>query len=172
MTTRSKPIELGRVAGLLFLPLLLVGGALSIPYAMVARRVRSRRERRFAKSMKVGGRTMEWARFIRETNEDRGTLIIERFSLKGPIRMWWTEDNAYEVCPYSLVDWFTMAHDKNFDAVRDWCHNRYTGPKGSALLVDGSKEQWRTIRGDGPLTFQERISFLEVPPPRQLSKVS
>ena len=166
MKRRRKPIELGRVAGVLLLPLLLIGGALSIPYTMIARRVKSRRERRFAHSMKVDGRTMDWAHFIRETDERHGTLIVERFSLKGPIRIWWTEENVYEVCPYPLVDWLTTAKDTNFDEVRDWCHNRYTSTVGRALLVDGNKEQWRTLRGDGPFTFRDGIRYLEVPPPR------
>jgi hypothetical protein len=46
--------------------------------------------------------------------------MVERFSLKGPIRMWWTEDNAFEVCPYSLGHWFTMAGGQSFDAVGGW----------------------------------------------------
>jgi hypothetical protein len=162
---RKRATELGRVAGVLLLPLLLIGGALSIPYTMIARRVKSRRERRFTHSMKVAGRTMDWAHFLREIDESHGTLILERFSFKGPIRIWWTEDNLYEVCPYPLVDWLTMASDMDFDAVRDWCHNRYTGALGSALLVDGNKQQWRTIRGDRPFTFRDGIRYLEVPPP-------
>jgi hypothetical protein len=36
---------------------------------------------------------------------------------------------------------------------------------GSALLVDGNKQQWRTIRGDRPFTFRDGIRYLEVPPP-------
>jgi hypothetical protein len=118
--------------------------------------------------MKENGRTIDWARFIREIKDGHGTLIVERFSFKGPIRTWWTKDNVYEVCPYPLVDWFTMTKDTNFDPVRDWCYERYTSATASALLVSGSKEQWRTIRGDGPLTFQEGIRYLEVPPPRNM----
>lgn len=165
---RKKPIVLSRATGVLMLPLLLVGAPLSIPYTAVARRLRARRERQFSQSMRVTGRTMDWARFIREMKDGHGTLIVERFSFKGPIRMWWTDDNVYELCPHPLVDWLTMATDADFDAARDWCHERYTSAKASALLVDGSKEQWRTIRGNTPLTFQEGIRYLEVPPPRKM----
>jgi hypothetical protein len=119
--------------------------------------------------MKVNGRTIDWEHFIREINEGHGTLIVERFSFKGPIRMWWTGDNIYEVCPYPLVDWLTMARDTNFDALRGWCHNRYTGTSANALLVEGSEQQWRTICGNSPFTFQDGIRYLEVPPPRRLS---
>ena len=119
--------------------------------------------------MKVQGRMMDWAHFIREINDSHGTLIVERFSLKGPIRMWWTRENVYEVCPHPLVDWLTMSNDKSFDAVRDWCHSQYTGGTSSALLVDGNKEQWHTVQGNAPLTFRDDIRYVEVPPPRKMS---
>ena len=165
---RKKPIVLGPAAGVLMLPVLFVGAALSIPYAAVTRRLRARREQQFSHLMRISGRTMEWARFIREIKDGHGTLIVERFSFKGPIRMWWTADNVYELCPHSLVDWLTMANDTDFDAVRNWCHERYTSATANALLVDGSREQWRTIRGSTALTFQEGIRYLEVPPPRKI----
>lgn len=76
---------------------------------------------------------MEWADFIREIKDGQGTLIVERLSLKGPVRMWWTRENIYEVCPYPLVDWLTMTMDTSFDAVRDWCYNRHTSAWSSAL---------------------------------------
>ena len=114
----KKPINLGRVGGVPVLPLLLVGGVLAIPYAMIARRVMSRRERRFIDSMKADGR-IDWDDFIHKINASHGTLIVERFSFKGPIRMWWTGDDVYELCPYPLVDWLTMSRKPSFDAVRD-----------------------------------------------------
>src|SRR5215472_4222355 len=160
---REKPIVLGPVVGMALLPLLLVGGVLSIPYTAIAKRVRSRRERRFTNSRKANGRTIDWAQFRLEINNDHGTLLVERFSFKGPVRMWWTADNIYQVCPYPLVDWFTMTMEPSFDAVRDWCHERYTSNAGSALLVNGSEEQWRTIRGKGPFSFQDGIRYFEVP---------
>ena len=48
MKSRTKPVDLGIVGGLLLLPLMFIAGALSIPYMIVARRVVARRERRFA----------------------------------------------------------------------------------------------------------------------------
>ncbi len=166
---RKEPVKLGPLAGILLLPLLLVGGALSIPYTMVWRKVKSRREQRFANSMKAEGRIIDWEQFIPEINAGHGTLIVERFSFKGPIRMWWTSDDVYEFCPYPLVDWLTMSRETSFDAVRDWCHGRYTSKTGSALLVNCSKEQWRTIRGNDPFPFRDGIRYLEVPPPRRSS---
>ncbi len=74
----KKPIDLGLVGGVAMLPLLLVGGVLSIPYTMIARRVMSRRERRFANSMKAHGRVVDWEHFMREIDAGRGTSIVER----------------------------------------------------------------------------------------------
>lgn len=127
----------------------------------------ARREDRYAESMKLSGRVMEWADFIRELDQGKGMLIVERFSFKGPIRVWWTRDNLYKSCPYPLVDWLTMARDRAFDRVRDWCHTRYTGATGEAMLLSGTKDQWRTIRGDEILSFREDVQFVEIPPPRK-----
>jgi len=111
---------------------------------------------------------MDWIQFIREIQNGHGTLIVERFSLKGPIRMWWTPENLYEVCPYPLADWPTMANDATFDPVLEWCHERYTGATGTALLVDGSNEQWRTVQGQDPFTFQDGIRYVDLPPARKV----
>lgn len=113
--------------------------------------------------MKANGRIVVWEHFIREINAGHGTLIVERFSFKGPIRMWWTMDDVYEVSPYPLVDWLTIASEASFDAVRDWCHSKYTSNTGSALLVDGSKKQWRTIRGKGHSRFKRASDTLKCP---------
>lgn len=88
MKKRGKPLRFGPVAGLLFLPLLLLAGAVSIPYGIVRRRVVARREGRFAESMKLSGRMMDWIDFIRELDRGNGMLIVERFSFKGPLRLW------------------------------------------------------------------------------------
>lgn len=117
--------------------------------------------------MTLSGRMMDWKDFIRELDGGNGMLIVERFSFKGPIRLWWTPDDVYKACPYPLVDWLTMTVDRTFDPVRDWCHTKYTGVTGEAMLVAGTKDQWRTIRGDEPMTFREGIRFVEVPPPRK-----
>jgi hypothetical protein len=166
----NKPIRFGRAASLLLLPLLplaFLAAAMSIPYTKIRRSRMARREGSFAESMKLRGRVMEWADFIGEVDRGNGMLIVERFSFKGPIRLWWTRDNLYKTCPYPLVDWFTMANDTTFDPVRDWCHTKYTGVRGEAMLVTGTEDQWRSIGGDEPFTFRDGVQFVEVPPPRR-----
>jgi hypothetical protein len=163
----KKPVKFGPLASLLLTPLLLVAGILYAPYMTIAFAIMNYRERRFAKSMQLRGRTIDWSDFIRELNDGKGMLIIERFSWVGPIRKWWTTDDVYDICPYSLADWFKMLQGSDFDSAREWCHEEYTGPTGRALLVIGNADQWRTIRGDRPRTFRKGVKYLEVPPPRK-----
>ena len=159
-----KPIQLGRLASLLlsplFIPLMFIGAAISIPYGKIHRRNMTRREDRFAEAMKLSGRVIDWADFVRELDRGNGMLIVERFSFKGPIRFWWTRDDLYKTCPYPLVTWFTLAQDTEFDPVREWCNAKYTGITGESMLVSGTKDQWRTIRGDKPLEFRESPDFV------------
>jgi hypothetical protein len=102
--TRKKPIQVSPVISLLFLPLIvplmLVGAVISIPYSKIRRRTMARREERFTESMRLSGRVMDWEDFVRELDQGNGMLIVERFSFKGPIRLWWTRDDLYKTCPY------------------------------------------------------------------------
>jgi hypothetical protein len=164
---RKKPIRISPLLLPIYLPLMFVGGALSIPYTMIRRKVVARHEARFADSMRGSGRVMDWADFSSELERGNGMLIVERFSFKGPIRLWWTRENLYRTCPYPLVDWLTITMDAGFDPIRDWCHTNYTGATGRAMLIIAGKDQWRTIRGDEPLGFRDGVQFLEIPPPRK-----
>ena len=60
------------MASLLFLPLLFVAGAVSIPYTIIRRKAVARREARFAESMKFGGRVIDWADFTHELDQGSG----------------------------------------------------------------------------------------------------
>jgi len=56
---------------------------------------------------------MAWFEFQRVADDACGTLIVERLSLKGPFRWWWTPENVYEVCPIPIVHWLDQApHDE------------------------------------------------------------
>ena len=168
----KKPVRISPLLLPIYLPLLFVAAAISIPYAKIRRRRMARREDRFKESMRISGRVMDWADFVCELDRGNGTLIVERFSFKGPIRLWWTHDDLYKTCPYPLVDWLTMTMDTTFGPLRDWCDTKHTGTTGDAMLVVGTKDQWRTIRGDDTKTwptFRDGVRFVEVPPPRNRS---
>ena len=86
--------------------------------------------------MKALGRVMEWSEFNRALEVTHGTAIIERYSFAGPVYLWWTSENLYDVCPYPSVDWFAL-REESFLPFAEWCRARYTSPDtGRALLVD------------------------------------
>jgi hypothetical protein len=135
---RKRPPEIGLPWSLLFIPVLLVLGAISIPYAFVGSYIQRRHERSFSIEMKQRGRAIDWPHFQQMINQARGTLIVERYSVKGPVRWWWTSDDIYAICPHPIVDWITKMHnDESNRPLAEWCHQRYTGlEEGRALLVD------------------------------------
>lgn len=96
---RTGPREIGMPWSLLFIPILFIAAGLSLPYSFVASRIRRRRERAFRDQMKARGRVIEWSECRRAMDEGRGTLIIERYSLKGPFRWWWTSEDLYRSMP-------------------------------------------------------------------------
>jgi hypothetical protein len=84
---------------------------------------------------------MDWPLFTRYLRERRGTLIAEWLSEKGPVRWWWTPDDVASVSPYRFPKEGIEAvfdFDDNFGAACRWCHEKYTGDQGSALLVCSS----------------------------------
>jgi hypothetical protein len=133
---RRQRVEIGLLWSLVFIPIMFVGAGLSLPYTFVTVRIRRRQERALRDQMQAVGRVMEWSDFVRAVVENRGTFVEERYSLKGPDRWWWTEENVYDLCPYPTVDWLMMVQDEHFLPIRDWFHRRYTSvDTGQALLV-------------------------------------
>ena len=165
-------LEIGSPWSLLFVPFLFIAAGLSLPYTLVARRVRRRNEETFRTRMKTLGRVMDWSDFVRALSETPGTLILERYSFKGPLRWWWTSENVYDVCPYATVDWLTMQYDESFHPFAEWCRQRYTSlDEGRAFLVGPapageSLSLWSRLQcaEKGP----ER--WIEVVPPERLRK--
>jgi hypothetical protein len=166
-----RGVEVPYVLSLLLFPAIVVVGAivagLSVPVSKLVRNRRDKAEQQFRQQMTSAGRTVEWMEFIRQLNNSDGTLIVERFSLKGPVRGWWTNDDVYKACPWPLVDWLTMANGTEFDEIRSWFHQRYTSASsGGALLIFGSAEQWRSIRNACSLSsFRDGVRWVEVAPP-------
>jgi len=127
---------------MVLLPFFLLAGVLSFPFAMLAGRIqrhkRQRNKQNLEVQMSAQGRVMGWPDFLKALNETRGTAIVERYSLKGPVHLWWTSDNVYEVCPHPTVDWMAL-HDESYGPFAAWCRERYTGPDaGTALLVSAA----------------------------------
>ena len=162
--------KLGPVASLLLLPFLLLAAVLSFPYAMLAASSRKRNEQKVQARMETQGRVILWSEFLNALDETRGTAIVERYSLKGPVYLWWTPENLYDVCPYPTVDWMTL-HDRSYAPFAQWCRVRYTSrDAGSAALVRGASLaeehalHFRFESGSG----SER--WIEVVPPENVRK--
>jgi len=121
--------------------------------------------------MVLHGRTIPWNSFIAEVDARRGTLVVERFSFKGPVRWWWTSENVYDLCPYPLTDWLTMSRDSTFQRGAEWCHQRFTNvDEGKALLVVATPEQKVSLRNGE--TFTDAVRWVEVTPSKRVQVVT
>lgn len=131
-----KQVSNGTPWSLVLVPALVVAAGISIPYSVVARQARRRRQRAFQDEMKARDRAVEWDDFVHALNDHRGTVIEERSSVKTSDRWWWTPDNLYQLSPYPIADWSSMRNDPQFDAFSSWCYRNYTSPEtGAALLI-------------------------------------
>jgi hypothetical protein len=168
---RREPVDLGWWS-LFFIPVMFIVAGLSIPFTLVAGRVQRRHERAFRTKMQGLGRVVEWRDFLKAINETRGTVILERYSFKGPVRWWWTSENLYDISPYPTADWFTMLTDESFQPFAEWCSQRYTTPsEGLAFLADSDAisagedhSLWSRLRSPE----SESVRWVEVAPPRRL----
>ena len=128
---------LGAVLVAALIPLVALGALLAAPSIVILQWMRQHREHSFRMRMKSRGRLMPWAEFVRAMRGQGGTCIEERFSPKGPVRFWWTPENAQGESPYPIIDWFTMRKGRQAEPFIHWCRERYTAAEGgSAALVD------------------------------------
>lgn len=110
---------------------------------------------------------MNFAEFTRQMDLGHGTLIVERYSFKGPTDWWWTEDNTYQLCPYPVVDWLVMTKNATFQPVFEWYRENYTGVKtGRAFLVAASDDEHNRIELGRKLvtTGLEKGMWVEIAP--------
>jgi len=150
---KNKPLHIGLPWSLFLIPLLFLTAVASVPFAVVTGWFLRRREKKFRERMLVHNRVVEWAEVEKSLLSQKGSVIEERFSFKGPVRLWWTAEIVLDETPYKLSDcWVTMCHDKTFRPFAEWCRGRYTNPKdGRALLV---------CRKETPHTELERVKEL------------
>jgi len=165
------PIEMGTLLSLIFVPILYLVIALSLPWLTAGAYIYRLRQRAFQDRMRARNRTIEWQDFVERVNEHRGTAIEESPALNRYGPLWWTEEDLSRESPYPIADWSTMRRNPSFDQFAAWCHHRYTSPEhGAALLV---------CRRDKPtkeaLEFWSRVQsgdyrWVEVVPLNILSK--
>ena len=171
----QKPFStsLGAILGIVLVPVLLLGACFAFPYALTLRWMRQHRERKFKLLMKSQGRLVAWPELARRLRFAGGTCIEERFSPKGPVRFWWTQEDVWKESPYEIIDWFTMRKGRKGEQFVHWCRERYTSADtGSGVLVDTAlvaKRQiytlWAQCRSDA-----NKTRWVEVAPPEILPR--
>jgi hypothetical protein len=140
-----------------YLPLFLLAGLLTIPYSLVMARYLTYKERRFVRDMKLADRVMDQQIFAEALMEERGTLIEEWSSLKGPVHYWWVDDNVTASSPHKWTNEGAAAliSDDEYGSFSSWCHERYL-KNGKAKLVASSyvpELRWRRPDSEPKLTI-------------------
>jgi hypothetical protein len=161
----------GAVMGIAMIPVLLVGACLAIPYTLGARWLRLHGEHKLRLLMKSRGRLMTWPEFACAMHKRGGTCIEEKFTAKGPVRIWWTPEDVRRESPHEIIDWFTMRKGRQYEPFAHWCRARYTSAEaGSAVLVDTPLVPrreiyalWSECRSDAM-----KAQWIEVAPPEIL----
>lgn len=139
---RRKPFEVPQIFLPIYLPLLLIVAAISVPVTYLRNwRVR-RSERKFREQMRDAGRLMTWDEFELALIERHGTTIEELLSIKGPVRLWWTPEDVRSISPTKCPDqtqaqafWFER-QPSELQSYFEWCFAEFTNPRfGGARLV-------------------------------------
>lgn len=146
---QREPVNLGVLGSIIFLPLLAIAALISLPYSWIQRGIVERRERRFAREMKLAGRLKSWSEVEELVRGNAGTFIAEYLSMKGPTRLWWTEDRICETTPYKYVSSENREHicyEMEFRPFGNWCFRKYTSHvSGKAYLLGLPEDQKKTI---------------------------
>ena len=137
-------MEFGPVVGLfVFLPLMVIASALSLPFVPIAAYWNRRKRRLLIQAMTRQSRVLPWPDFVRCLEEKRGTLIVEGDPRKGP-QLWWTPEDVRGVSPSRCSESLSSLFDQSYAPFMQWSFERYTSSlSGSALLVLGGEGQRR-----------------------------
>ena len=122
-----------------YLPLFLLAGLLSYPYSFIMARYLTYKERRFVRDMKLADRVMDQQIFAEALVEERGTLIEEWSSLKGPVHYWYVDENVTASSPHKWTNEGAEAliSDDEYGSFSSWCREKYL-QNGRAKLVASS----------------------------------
>jgi hypothetical protein len=139
---RKEPRKFGPFMGMfVFLPLMVIAAALSLPFMPLVAWWRKREKRLLAESMTKQNRVMRWSDFVQVAEEKRGTLIVEGDPRKGP-HLWWTSEDVRAISPYACSDDLGTLLNRSYKPFHEWCYKRYANPAtGSGLIVLGGGRQ-------------------------------
>jgi hypothetical protein len=143
----KNPRHIPMPFSLLFIPVMFIGAAISIPWSCVDNLVKGRREKRFAKEIQAASRSMTWKEFGSAMENEQGTIIGEYLSFKGPFRLWWTEEDIPAASPYKWEREDFAWYEPQFTPFFEWCYARFTNPQsGTARLVMVPAEERKGLR--------------------------
>ncbi len=124
----------------LTLPLLLLIAILSIPGMWIAQRISNHQEKKLTASLKNVGRFVDWTDVESKLVSGEGTLIVEYYLPKGPVREWWTQDDVIGDAPKALPESIELDDDRWTDRHADYarsCVVRYINlDYGNAAITD------------------------------------
>jgi hypothetical protein len=172
---KERPSSLNMLLELALIPIALGVAAVAVPLSFVPRWLQKHREGSFRALLKSRGRLINWQEFLRSMRDSGGTCIEEKFSAKGPVRFWWTQDNVYAESPHEIIDWFTMRKGRRGESFVRWCRERYTNADtGAAVLVDATFVPRREIYALWAECRSEKgpAHWVEVAPPEILPGVT
>jgi hypothetical protein len=132
----------------IYLPLLFIAGAISIPWSHVQKLRQRRSERRFTEQMSAAGRLMTWKEFQVAIENGSGTAIGELLSTKGPFRLCWTAEIIPAVSPHKYDRNHHFAWpEPELAPFFEWCHAQFTNPQsGRARLVCIPEEERKRLK--------------------------
>jgi hypothetical protein len=147
---RRKPFKVSILFAPIFVPLLFLAAAISIPWTYIHKLKQRRQERKFVEQMKKASRHMSWEEFKQAIGNGEGTAIGEHLSIKGPFRVWWTPEDVPATSPHKWKPeqeqngaWM----EPEFRPFSEWCYARFTNPQsGRAWLVPISEKQRKQLR--------------------------
>jgi hypothetical protein len=143
----KRPREFGPFVSLLFLPLLLIAGAVTLLVAPFILLVQWRSEKSFASKMRAAGRAISWLELQTVIEREQGTMAAECLSEKGPSRLWWTPDDVRTECPHKCYPqrrsaelYYGPSIDPEYRSFFHWCYRHITSPQsGTGRLVNVPK---------------------------------
>lgn len=131
-----------------YLPLFLLAGLLSYPYSLIRVRYLTYKERRFVRDMNLADRVMDQRLFAKALVEERGTVIEEWSSLKGPDRHWWVDDDVTASSPHKWPNEGrdALLRDDEYTSFSSWCQEQYLKSGKAKLLASSYVSEMRWPR--------------------------
>ena len=153
-----------------YLPLFLLAVLLSYPCSLIMARYLTYKERRFVRDMKLADRVMDQQIFAEALVEERGTLIEEWSSLKGPVHYWYVDENVTASSPHKWTNEGpeVLLSEDEYGSFSSWCREKYVDNGRAKLVASSYVPEMRWPRSDSePKTAIAVVAISTVQPSRR-----